>query len=81
MQTTLTIQLDRTLIVHAQNYAKQQGKTVSQLIAEYFARLETPQETSQREPLPPITQSLAGVLHGTALDETDYKIHLEEKYL
>ena len=62
MQTTITLQLDQELLGYAQNYAKQQGTSVSQLVAEYFARLAQQSETSQRDPLPPITQSLVWVL-------------------
>ena len=80
MQTTLTLQLDEQLVQYAEKYAKRQGKSVSQLVAEYFVLLKTPDENSQ-EQLPPITQSLRGVLRGSNVDEQDYQQFLKEKYL
>ena len=80
MQTTLILQLDKQLVQYVEKYAKQQGKSVSQLVAEYFALLKTPNENSQ-EQLPPITQSLRGVLRGSNVDEQDYQQFLKEKYL
>ena len=80
MQTTLTLQLDEQLVQYAEKYAKRQGKSVSQLVAEYFVLLKTPDENSQ-EQLPPITQSLRGVLRGSNVDEQDYQQFLEKKYL
>jgi hypothetical protein len=36
---------------------------------------------AEQETIPPITQSLIGIMTGAGLDEADYKRHLEEKYL
>ena len=80
MQTTITVQLDEKLILYAKNYAEQHGKSVSQLVAEYFVLLKE-QHKEPRQQLPPITQSLLGVLRGANIDEHDYKTYLEEKYL
>ncbi len=80
MQTKLTLRLEETLIQQAKAYAKHRGKSVSQIVAEYFALLgsETP---SVDQDVGPITQALRGVLRGTGVDEQDYRKHLEEKYL
>ena len=80
MQATITLQLDQDLLAAAQNYAKQQGTSISQLVAEYFARLERQHDMAQPEQLPPITQSLLGALRGAQVDEHDYTSYLEEKY-
>lgn len=36
---------------------------------------------AEQETIPPITKSLIGIMEGSELDESDYKCHLEEKYL
>ncbi|MCP4401957.1 MAG: antitoxin [bacterium] len=80
MQTTLTLQLDERIMQYAQTYAKQQGKSVSQIVSEYLALLKDQTEKTP-QPVPPITQSLRGVLRGVKLDEQDYKRYLEEKHM
>ncbi len=76
---TLTLQLDDILVQHVQHYAQQQGKSLSQLVAEYLVRLDS-EQTQQHQQFPPITQSLLGVLRGVSVDEQEYKTYLEEKY-
>jgi antitoxin component of RelBE/YafQ-DinJ toxin-antitoxin module len=80
MQTKLTLRLDDHLISQAKSYAEQAGKSVSQIVAEYF-KLLTSERTTPPQPSTPITQSLRGLLKGARLDEEDYKKHLEEKHL
>jgi len=78
MQTKLTLRLDAQLIERAKNHAKNRGKSVSQMVADYFALLG---QEEQNETLPPLTRSLYGALRGTDIDEEDYHRYLEEKYL
>lgn len=78
MQTKLTLRLDAQLIERAKTYARHRGKSVSQMVADYFALLG---QEEQRETLAPLTRSLRGALRGAAIDEDDYRQHLEEKYL
>lgn len=80
MQTKLTLRLEDQLIEQAKSYAAQAGKSVSQIVADYFKMLtsEKPTLTSSTAP---ITQSLRGLLRESNLDEKDYKKHLEEKHL
>jgi len=80
MQTTLTLQLDEHIIRDAQNYAKQHGKSVSQIVTEYLVLLRD-QAEKKPQPLPPITQSLRGVLRSVNIDEQDYTRYLEEKHV
>lgn len=81
MQTKLTLRIDEELIERAKVYSKRTGKSVSQLVADYFDALplRSPKKTSPS--LTPIVQSLRGVLREAELDESDYRRHLEEKYL
>ncbi len=77
MQTKLTLRLENTLIEQAKNYAKQHDKSLSQVVADYFQILT---QQSKKSGISPITKSLIGILDSNR-DESDYKKHLEEKYL
>jgi len=80
MQTKLTLRLEDQLIEQAKSYAAEAGKSVSQIVSDYFKILTTHKITAN-SPSTPITQSLRGLLRESTLDEKDYKKHLEEKYL
>lgn len=80
MQTKLTLRLDDQLIEQAKSYAAKAGKSVSQLVAEYF-KLLTSEKTKPTSSSTPVTQSLRGLLRESKLDEKDYKKYLEEKHL
>ena len=56
---------------------EQSRRTTHDLLVE---QRELLQETSNDEILP-ITRSLVGILKGSNVDVSDYKKHLEEKYL
>ena len=78
MQTKLTLRLEEQLIECAKAHAKKRGKSVSQMVADYFALLD---RDDRPETLAPLTRSLYGTLGGTAVNEGTYREHLEEKYL
>jgi antitoxin component of RelBE/YafQ-DinJ toxin-antitoxin module len=80
MQTKLTLRLDDHLIEQAKSYAAQAGKSVSQVVADYF-KILTSEKTRPSSPSAPITQSLRGLLRDSKHDEKDYKKYLEGKYL
>jgi hypothetical protein len=79
MQTKLTLRLEDHLIEQAKSYAAQAGKSVSQIVADYF-KLLTSERVKTGSPSTPITQSLRGLLRESELDEKDYKRYLEEKH-
>ncbi|MEW6529391.1 MAG: DUF6364 family protein [Thermodesulfobacteriota bacterium] len=80
MPTKLTLRLDEELIRRAKSFAKKRGKSVSQIVANYFASLDKkPQEPSTD--LTPIVRSLKGTLRGMDAEVKDYRKHLEERYL
>ena len=79
MQTKLTLRLEDQLIEQAKAYAAQAGKSVSQIVAEYF-KLLTAEKERPAQPVTPITNSLRGILKGSELDERDYRKYLEEKH-
>jgi hypothetical protein len=79
MQTKLTLRLEEQLIEQAKSYAAEAGKSVSQIVAEYFSLL-TSRKCTTKSPTTPITQSLRGLLREATVDEKDYKSYLEGKY-
>jgi len=79
MRTKLTLRIDEELIERAKLYARQSGKSVSQLVSGYFQTLPQPERTRPR-PLTPIVESLRGVLAGSGLDEEDYRRHLKRRH-
>ena len=81
MPTKLTLRLDGALIVAAKAYARTQGRSVSVLVADYFAQLTDQAAPAKvQAPTSKITASLRGALAGSDVDESNYKRHLEAKY-
>jgi len=79
MQTKLTLRIDDALIDRAKKTARARGKSVSQMVAEYFNRLDTRPATEEQS-LPRTTRSLKGALGVKDLSREDYRHHLEEKH-
>ncbi len=77
MQTKLTLRLEQDLIFRAKAYARASGKSVSQIVADYFDVLAADAEVV----ITPTVRSLKGILRGHAADVDDYRRHLEEKHL
>jgi hypothetical protein len=80
MNTKLTLRLDEHLIEQAKGEAEKRGKSVSQMVAEFFGSLGSTSQGAGAQN-PPITASLLGVLRGKGVTESDHKRHLREKYL
>ena len=79
MQTKLTLRLDEQLIRRAKSYARRSGKSLSELVADLFSRLNTADEPPPRE-LTPAVRSLAGALSGRPSTREDFRKHLDEKH-
>ena len=80
MHTKLTLRLDDRLIASAKDYAKRVGKSLSQVVAEYFAAITSP-DHAPFEPTPTVS-GLRGILKDTEVDGArDYLAYLEEKHL
>lgn len=80
MYTKLTLRLDDRLIAGAKDYAKGAGKSLSQVVAEYFAAITSPDHAAF-EPTPTVS-GLRGILKDTQVDGArDYLAYLEEKHL
>lgn len=82
MQTKLTLRLEQRLIRRAKAYAKHAGKSVSEIVADFFGRLEAPAGGPETEVVAqsPAVNSLVGALAGARPDEADYRAHLVEKH-
>ena len=79
MQKKLTLRLDETLVEKAKIYAAEHGKSVSQMVAEYFQFLET----GTPQPTPALgtkTRALKGLLDTHQVNEDDYNRYRDEKY-
>ena len=80
MQTKLTLRLDDRLIARAKDHARDVGKSLSQIVAEYFSAI-----TSRRQPdctQTPTVAGLRGVLKAAGLAGlSDYRAHLEDRHL
>jgi hypothetical protein len=83
MNTKLTLRLDEDLIQKAKRYSDASGKSLSKLVADYFALIETARD-EDRAVLPPKVRALLGALApasgGPSADEGDYRRHLEAKH-
>lgn len=80
MQAKLTLRLDERLIRRAKAHARRTGKSVSQIVADYFAFLgQKPTDGNSR--LAPTVRSLRGMLRGSKVGIGDYRRYLEEKHL
>ena len=80
MNTKITLRMDETLIKKAKFEAGHRGKSVSQMVGEFFDYLGESNREADND-LPPVTASLLGALKGHSIDEATYKKHLREKYL
>jgi hypothetical protein len=78
METKLTLRIDDEVIRKAKKLAKVRGTSVSRMVADYIAALET--DTKPAEALPPVTATLWGSLSQT-VSEKDYRDYLEDKFL
>ena len=80
MQTKLTLRLDDDLIERAKAYAKQTGRSVSQMVADYFALLEK-DLVDDGETLTPIVSSMRGTLSEVEIDSKAIQRELLERRL
>ena len=70
MQTKLTLDVDDDLIQQIKAYARERNKSISQIVTDYFQELA---RQNKNNPIPPVTQSLIGILQNHHINEDDYK--------
>ncbi len=90
MHTKLTLRMEAQLIDQAKLYARQQGKSLSGMVADYFSQLGAPLGVSATAGVGsrPITARLRGALMSNpsavdtvdAVDEALYRDYLESKH-
>jgi hypothetical protein len=78
MSTKLTLRLEEKLIRRAKDHARRSGKSLSQVVAEYFGLLADGEERTIA--LTPTVKRLRGILSGEAATRDDYHEYLERKY-
>jgi hypothetical protein len=79
MDTKLTLRLDETLIRSAKRHSAATGKSVSRLVADYFALIDAADSEAAGE-LTPRVRSLVGALAEATASEQDYRDHLRDKH-
>lgn len=79
MQTKLTLRLDDQLIERAKRYGKRTGRSVSRMVADYFALLE--RDAPEDGGVTPIVGSLRGVLRRVEVDEREVRRDRLERHL
>lgn len=77
MNTKLTLRLDDKVIASAKRHSAESGKSVSQMVSDFFTLIDSRHSDVE---ITPRVRSLRGALAGSGLDESDYLRHLEEKY-
>lgn len=77
MQTKLTLRMDDELISHAKQIAKEQGKSLSQIVADYFSVLTTSHKPDLNKDLK-ITKALDELFETKPLSIADEKSLLED---
>ncbi len=80
MHAKLTLRMDESLVEKGKFEAARRGKSVSQMVGDFFDSLSSPDQQAARK-LPPLTASLVGVLRGHRMNVDSYRAHLREKYL
>ena len=78
MQTKLTLRMDDRLIAGAKQHAARAGKSLSQVVAEYF--LVCISDSPSGADTTPRVSRLRGCLRDTGVAEADYLKHLEDKH-
>ena len=79
MNTKLTLRLDDQLIGSAKRFSVRSGKSVSQLVADYFSLLDV-QPDDAVDAITPRVRAMIGTLRGAEVTELDYRQHLDLKY-
>jgi hypothetical protein len=80
MKARLTLSLDERLVRRAKAHARRSGKTVSQIVADYFPLLGAPSR-AKGEDFTPTVRALKGVLRDRRVGEASYRKHVRQEHL
>jgi hypothetical protein len=78
MHTKLTLRLEEKVIEQAKQYARHTGKSLSQIVSEYFLLLGA--KSTDAAKLSPTVSKLRGSLNKNAGDQEDYRKYLSQKH-
>ena len=78
MKRKLTLWVDRRSIVAGQRWAKHHQSSLSQLVSDFFTRLERSEKQASK--YSPLVRKLSGVIKGVSASREDYRSYLEKKY-
>lgn len=80
--TKLTLRLDESIIEQAKRFAQDSGKSLSQVVSDYFQAIARNRVTPEHRtgPPTPISDRLVGSLRGADLSAEDHRRHWVEKY-
>ncbi len=78
MQTKLTLRLDDELISRAKQYAERTGRSVSRIVADYFALLDK-EFSDGDDALTPIVASMRGALTEVEVDAREVQREMLER--
>ena len=78
MGVKLTLKLDQSVIQSVKKYAKDNDRSLSKLAEDYFRRLVT--ENEQTEKYSALVKELSGIISEKELKNLDYVDYLEKKY-
>ena len=79
MNTKLTLTIEKEVIEQAKQYASMKGKSLSELVENYFKFLTENQGNEPAETVSPRVQKLKGILKVN--DDFDYKKVLEKEII
>lgn len=82
METEVVVTMEEELLRNIQDLARSRGKSISEMVADYFHSIVVLSQTGSRQSL--ILSEISGVLHSDSQEterKDNYKKHLVEKYL
>ena len=77
----LTLWLDRETIMFGKDFARQNHKSLSQIVYDYLRSLKKKAGKGGDIELTPIVQRMSGIIRSKRPNVKEYRAHLEKKYL
>lgn len=83
MNTRLTLNIDKTIVEQAKNYAKNSHVSLSKLIEDYLSSLATVDKSPKPKKTSALVESLTGLIPSDSVGnrQDDYRAYLAKKYL
>ena len=78
MDVKLTLKMDRNVINSMKQYAAQSGKSLSNLVEDFFKSMTT--TGKKTEPISPLVKELSGIISEKDLKNINYTDYLKKKY-